>query len=108
YRREGFFCPRRIAPPSRTLLSSSSNISAFIAKLLLDCVGELRHLLSRQIGRRTPGLLRPVIDDAGASALAPRTNCHANIKYAPAALDKSATARIRCQSRLKFYVLSRA
>src|SRR6185369_1525566 len=51
-RREGFFCPRRIAPPSRTLPSSSSNIFGFIPELLLDYIGELRHLLRCQISRQ--------------------------------------------------------
>src|SRR5438552_3835743 len=50
-RREGFFLPRRIAPPSRTLSSSSSNIFGFIPELLLDCLGKLRYLPLRQISR---------------------------------------------------------
>src|SRR6202044_290696 len=50
-RRDGFFSPRRIAPPSRTLSSSSSNILAFIAEFLLYCFGKLRHLLESQISR---------------------------------------------------------
>src|SRR5580658_9976825 len=44
-RREAFLRPRRIAPPSRTLSSSSSNIFGFIPELLLDYLGELHHLL---------------------------------------------------------------
>src|SRR5258708_25186015 len=53
-RREGFF-PRRIAPPSRTLLKSSSNIFVFIAEFLLDRLGQLRDLFRREIRRRALG-----------------------------------------------------
>src|ERR1700733_4865091 len=48
-RREGFFRPRRIAPASRTLPSSSSNICFFIAEFLFDDSGKLRNLLRGQI-----------------------------------------------------------
>jgi hypothetical protein len=80
-----------MAPPSRTLSSSSSNILAFIAKLLLDYLGELRHLPGRQISRHILGVCieqqdqvssgRPVVNDAGASALTARTNRQANLSY---------------------------
>ena len=50
-RREAFHRPWRIAPPSRTLSSGSSNIFGFIPELLFDQLGELRHLLRGQIGR---------------------------------------------------------
>ena len=49
-RREAFLCPRRIALPSRTLSSSSSNIFGFIPELLFPYLGHLRHLLRGQIG----------------------------------------------------------
>src|SRR2546425_10291403 len=79
-RREGFLCPRRIAPPSRTLSSSSSNIFGFIPELLLDQLGELRHLLRGQICRHVLRVRiehqnqvssdRPVVNDSAASTLA--------------------------------------
>lgn len=55
-RREGFRSPRKIAPPSRTLPSSSWNIVlskvfAFISKLLFDQSGQLRGLPRRQVCR---------------------------------------------------------
>src|ERR1039458_2191650 len=81
-RREAFLWPRRMAPPSRTLSSSSSNIFGFIPELLFDYVGELRYLLRGQIGRHVLRVRieqqnqvfpdRPVVNDTGASALASR------------------------------------
>src|SRR5437867_4275296 len=48
-RREAFLRLRSIAPPSRTLSSSSSSIFGFIPELLFEHLGELRHLLRGQI-----------------------------------------------------------
>ena len=49
-RRDGLLSPRRIAPPSRTLSRSSSNILAFIAELLAETCAET--------GTETPVTLR--------------------------------------------------
>src|ERR1017187_6219574 len=54
--REGVFSPRRIAPASRTLPKSSSNISLFMTELLFDDSGELRNLLCSQIRRHVLGV----------------------------------------------------
>src|SRR5271157_103552 len=99
-RRVGFFRPRRIAPPSCTLSSSSSNIFGFISELLLDCLAELRHLLQGQIGRHVLRVriqqqnqispYRPIVNDAGAPALAARAGRHTNLPYSPATLNQRA------------------
>jgi len=88
-RREGFCRPRRIAPASRTLPSSSSNICLFTAKLLLDDLCELRDLFRSQIRRR--------------SCLSiPR---HANLAYPATAFEESAELRIRGDPGLKPAIL---
>ncbi len=110
-RRDAFLRPPRIAPPSRTLSSSSSNISAFIPELLLDYLGELRHLPRGQICRRVLRIRieqqnqissnRPVVNDAGAPTLAARTNRYANLTYSAATLNDRAETRICRQPQLK-------
>ena len=98
-RREGFRLPRSIAPPSRTLSSSSSNIFGFIPELRLDYFGELGHLLRGQISRPILRVRieqqnqvlpdRPVVDDAGAAAFAARPNRYTNLASPPPPLMRA-------------------
>src|ERR1039457_5330792 len=114
-RRAGFCWPRRIAPASRTLPSSSSNICLFTAELLFDDFGELRNLLRSQIRRRVLRIrveqqdhvfsYRPIVDDAGATAFSSRSHGHANLAYPTTTSDESAEIWMRSDPRLKFAIL---
>src|SRR5580658_3308309 len=114
-RRGGFFRPRRIAPASRTLPSSSSNICFFTSKLLFDHSGELRNLFRRQIRRRVLRICveqqkhvfsrSPIIDDAGAAPLSSRSNPDANLPYSATTFDQSAELRISGDPGLKPTIL---
>jgi hypothetical protein len=113
--REGFFCPRSIAPASRTLSSSSSNISLFISEFPFDNFGELGYLLRSQIRRDVLGIgvkqqnqippYRPVVDDARTAALTPRPNPYSDLPNSGAAFDEGTQLRIRSDSRVKLTVL---
>ncbi len=110
-RRDGFRRPRRIAPASRTLPSSSSNICFSTSELLFDDSGELRNLLRRQIHRRVLRvrveqqdhvfLYCPVIDDAGATSLSSRPNRNSNLTYPTTTLDEGPKFRISGDPGLK-------
>jgi hypothetical protein len=110
-RREGFCWPRRIAPASRTLPSSSSNICLFTFKLLFDHLGELRNLFQGQIRRSVLRIrveqqdhafsYRPIVNDAGATALSSRSNGNPSLAYSTTAPDESAEIRIRGDPGLK-------
>jgi hypothetical protein len=92
-RREGVRWPRRIAPPSRTLSRSSSNTRLFTAELLLDDFGEPRNLYRSQIRHRVLRIrveqqdnvfpYRPIVNDACAAALSPRSNRDADLACPP-------------------------
>src|ERR1035437_8387361 len=72
-RRDGFCWPRKMAPASRTLPSSSSNICLVTAELLFANFGELQNLFRGQIRRSALRMrverqdhvfpYRPVVDD---------------------------------------------
>jgi hypothetical protein len=83
-RRDGFCWPRRIAPASRTLPNSSSNICLFTAELLFDDFGEPRN--------------------PGAAAFSSRSHGHANLAYATTTSDESAELWMRSDPGLKFAI----
>ena len=114
-RREGFRSPRIMAPASRTLPSSSSNICFFTAELLFNNFGKLRNLFRSQI---RSGVLwicveqqdhvfsyRPIVDDARAAALAARSNGNANLAYPTTTSDEGAEFRMRSNPQLKSAIL---
>ncbi len=114
-RPESLRSPRRIAPASRTLPSSSSNIRCFTAKLLFDDPGEFRNLFRSQIRRSIFRICveqedhvfsnRPIVDDAGAAALSPRSNRNSHLAYPAAAPDGSTGFRVRSDPELKLAIL---
>ena len=110
-RREGVRWPRRIAPPSRTLSRSSSNTRLFTAELLLDDFGEPRNLYRSQIRHCVLRIrveqqdhvfpYRPIVNDACAAALSPRSNRDADLAYPPTTSYARAEFRIRSEPGLK-------
>jgi len=103
-RREGFRRPRKIPPASRTLPSSSSNISFFTFELPFDDFSKLRNLFRGQI-RRFVLRIRveqqnhvspycPIVDDAGTTALSSRSDGDTNLTYPAPTLDESTEFRV--------------
>jgi len=81
----------------------------------LDGLGELRDLLWSQIHHSVLRVrieqedhvasCRPIVDDASATALPPRSNRNAHLAYPTAASDDSAGFRMRGDPELKLTIL---
>src|SRR5262249_33734911 len=97
-RREGSFSPRKTAPASRTLSSSSSNVFFFISKLFFNYAAQLQNLFGREIFGHVLGIHEeqqnnillpcPVVNDPRSSAFSPPTGADTNFTNSRTTLDQ--------------------
>src|ERR1035441_530849 len=110
-----FACPVEL-PRLRVRCPAVLQKFAFsLFELLFDNFGELRDLFRGQVRRYVLRIRveqqdhvfphRPIVYDAGAAALSPRSNRHANLAYPTTTFDESAEVRIRREPGLKVAIL---